>query len=445
MRSIRLYLLLALLATMTLVNFVSLLHGYQSSMSQAEALFDSRLRTTALVIASATGEQMTRPVGMERKMPYTFYQIWNDDGSVLLTRSHNAPATATATGPLDEGFHDINHASYRWRNFIYHDRLLNRWIVVAERVDIRYMLAEEVVMASLLPIVMAIPVAALIIWFAVGVGLRPLREFADQIHRRRADDLSPIALTYVPKELRTVLRNTNDLLARLQAAFSREQHFSADAAHELRTPVSILKVHLHNLQQRLGDKDEDLSLLGEAVDRMNHLIEQILALYRTSPEQAVQQFQSVDLYQLAQDMMAREYPMFEKKRQHIALEGETVHMQGNPFALETLLHNLLGNASKYTPENGKIRVELRETKTGCLLRIEDSGPGIPAALHARVFERFYRLHGDRHDSDVVGCGLGLTIVRHIVELHHGSISLGTSRYRSGLKVEVHFPHDRQES
>ncbi|MEC9314118.1 MAG: sensor histidine kinase N-terminal domain-containing protein, partial [Pseudomonadota bacterium] len=174
MKSIRLFLLLSLLATITLVNFVALLHGYQSSMEKAQSLFDSRLESTARLIASANSEQGIQQGIAEQQTPYTYFQIWDSGGKQLLTRSRNAPGFVT--GELSEGFHEVNFDSYRWRNFVYRDQHLNRWIVVAERIDIRYSLAEEVVLESLLPIVIAIPVAALIIWIAVGVGLKPLRQ-----------------------------------------------------------------------------------------------------------------------------------------------------------------------------------------------------------------------------------------------------------------------------
>ncbi len=129
MKSIRLYLLLALLATITLVNFIALLHGYQSSMEKAQQLFDSRLESTARLIAAANSEQVQQDAIAEQQTPYTYFQIWDNGGKQLLTRSQNAPETVT--GELTEGFHDINHARYRWRNFIYRDLHLNRWIIVA--------------------------------------------------------------------------------------------------------------------------------------------------------------------------------------------------------------------------------------------------------------------------------------------------------------------------
>jgi two-component system sensor histidine kinase QseC len=441
MKSIRLYLLLALLATITLVNFVALLHGYQSSMVKAQRLFDSRLESTARLIAAANSKQAVQETIAEQQTPYTFFQIWGDEGGQLLTRSRNAPDFFS--GELSEGFHDVNYASYRWRNYVYRDLNLNRWVVVAERIDIRYSLAEEVVLESLLPIVIAIPVSALIIWLAVGTGLKPLRRFASEVSNKRVDDLSPIKLERVPNELTTVVNNTNVLLNRLHDAFQREQRFASDAAHELRTPISVLKVHLHNLRHRLGDSDEDIALLRAGIERMGHLVEQILALYRTSPDQAAVKFETIDLYKLAQTVIASQYVQFEHKQQKIELEGESHLIQGNQFALETLLVNLLGNANKYTPEHGTIQVLVKASEAGVELVVEDSGPGIPEAQYDRVFERFYRMQGDQHNSGVVGCGLGLTIVKHIADMHQAEIKLSTAQSGSGLSVSVTFPGERE--
>lgn len=436
MKSIRIYLLLALIATITLVNFVSLLHGYQASMEKAQSLFDARLESTARLIASANSAQVADQNIAEQQTPNTYFQIWGSGGQQLLTRSRNAPDDII--GQLDEGFHEVNHASYRWRNYVYQDRHLNRWVVVAERIDIRYSLAEEVVLESLLPIVMAIPLSALIIWLAVGVGLKPLSVLAQQIRHKKVDDLSPIKMQRVPKELTTVVNNTNALLVRLHDAFSREQRFSADAAHELRTPISVLKVHLHNLKQRFGDTDEDIALLKAGVERMGHLIEQILALYRTSPDQAAVKFEDIDLTKLVQSVVARDFEQFERKQQRIELDGEKILIKGNQFALETLVQNLLSNASKYTPEHGDIYVSISSKPGEALLQIEDSGPGIPTDMHERVFERFYRIHGDQHASDIIGCGLGLTIVKDIAAMHQAEIELATSRFKQGLRVSVRF-------
>ncbi|WP_438969736.1 ATP-binding protein, partial [Methylophaga sp.] len=393
----------------------------------------------ARLIAASNSEQTVQQTNAAQQTPYTYFQIWDNGGKQLLTRSQNAPESVI--GELGEGFHEVNYGRYRWRNFVFRDQHLNRWIVVAERIDIRYVLAEEVVLESLLPIVIAIPVAALIIWFAVGIGLRPLRQFAIEVRHKRVDDLSPIELDRVPRELTTLVSNTNALLGRLDDAFQREQRFASDAAHELRTPISVLKVHLHNLRDRLGDQDGDITLLKAGIERMGHLVEQILALYRSSPDQASVKFVQVDLYKLAQTVIANDFPQIEQKQQQIELNGESAKIRGNQFALETLLHNLISNANKYTPEGGSIQVVVKRLANGVDLIVEDSGPGIPPSQYERVFERFYRLQGDQNDSGELGCGLGLTIVKHIADLHHATISLSSGIEGQGLSVNVKFPGD----
>ncbi len=438
MKSIRLYLLLSLIATITLANFVSLLHGYQASMEQAQQLFDDRLKSTAKLITAANTAQAGSRQLPNLKTPYVFFQIWNSQNN-LVSRSSNAPSTALSV--LSPGFHDVNYEKYRWRSFIFHDDLLQRWVVTAERSDMRFSLAEQVVLESILPIVLAIPVIALIIWWVVGIGLRPLRELTEQLTHKQADDLSPVKLKQIPSELSQLSQTTNALFKRLDDAFQREQRFSADAAHELRTPISILKVHLHNLQTTLGNENEELNLLRQGVERMEHLIKQILALYRTAPDQAMANFSTVDLYTLAQNSIAADYAQFEERQQSIELTGEPALMMGDQFALETLLQNLLSNASKYTPVGGQILLNISPSSSTVQFSIEDSGAGIPESQFNRVFERFYRFDDMKQHTETIGCGLGLAITKHIIDLHRASIKLGKSRFETGLKITINFPKE----
>jgi two-component system sensor histidine kinase QseC len=321
-----------------------------------------------------------------------------------------------------------------------YDQLLERWIVTGERIDIRYGLAENIVTASIIPIVLAIPIAALIIWWAIGLGLKPLKTLAVQLSNKEADDLSPVTLQDSPQELTQLVTTINALLRRLNSAFSREQRFSADAAHELRTPISALKVQIHNLQQKNKYDESELKPLSAGIERMAYVIEQILSLYRHSPEQGSVQKTKVDLCAIAQQVIADNYESIEEKKQSISLNSGAVFMlQANAFALETLIHNLLMNASKYAPERGEIQLIITEYSDGVRHIVEDSGLGIAESEIDRVFERFYRVDGDRHNSGILGCGLGLAIVKHIVELHEANIKLENSSQLGGLKVSVDFP------
>jgi two-component system sensor histidine kinase QseC len=438
MKSIRIYLLLLLLATITLVDFVALLHGYQSSMAKSEQLFDSRLqgnaRLIAVIYSNDSKGQVVQPKGLE----HTYFQILTADGSKITARSTNAPLTGLSE--LENGFNTVNYGGHRWRQYALFDEANSRWVIVAERWDIHFSLAEDVIMASLIPIILAMPLIALLIWFVVGGGLKPLKKLAEQVSVKQADDLSPIKLDNVPSELKSVVDKTNQLLQRLKDSFDREQRFSADASHELRTPISALKLHLHNIKHGHIEKHNELTLLEQGIERVEHLVEQMLALYRTSPDQAALAFEVIDLNQRVQNVIAEFYGWFEDKDQTIVLNGDEALILGNPFAIDTLVKNLLSNASKYAPLRGHVYITITQSDTATQLIVEDSGPGIPVGLHERVFERFYRVNGDRHSSGETGCGLGLTIIQHIVLLHKGTINLSSSdHFQSGLKVTVTLP------
>jgi len=439
MKSIRTYLLLALLAIITLVTFLSLLHGYQSSIAKAQILFDERLLNMAEVIAIANQDTEPRHKITTEYSPTVFFQIWTKDQQ-LISHSDNAPQTDVTAFSQSNYYKDVNFNGYRWRLFSLKDHALDRWIVTGERVDIRYTLAENVVLASIIPIVLAIPLAGIIIWWAIALGLRPLRVLTQQLDNKQADDLSPILMDKIPDELSSLVNTTNALFERLNAAFLREQQFSADAAHELRTPISALKLQAYNLENNSNINDLQIKPLVKGIDRMGLVIEQILSLYRHSPDQAMLQLAQSNLYAISQHVIVTEYDQIAAKQQTISLHGdEQSTILGNEFALETLLQNLITNARKYTPEKSEIRVTVQQKETTICLVVEDSGTGIPVAEYDRVFKRFYRVDGDQHDSGIIGCGLGLAIVQHIANIHNARISLGQSEQLGGLKVTVEFP------
>ena len=442
MKSIRVFLLVALLSTITLVNFIAALHGYRASMAEAQQLFDRQIAATARLLATLPVSEHVPFIVSENDLQA--FQVWAADGHLLL-RSSNAPETPIGT--LQQGYAEQNFSGYRWQVYSYPGED-GRWIQVAERVDLRYRLADEVVLQSVMPILLGLPLAGLLIWLVIGRGLSSLRNLAAELRNKRAEDLSPLALEAPPEELLPLVRSTNALLERLQASFDRERRFSADAAHELRTPISALRVHADNLAWELkkrdgGDAPESLQQLQSSVERMAHLVEQMLNLFRMTPEHYPARFETIDLQRLAREVIAELYPAFARKHQEVELLGESALVQGDQFALLVLLQNLLNNASKYTPNGGRVAVTVRPAGSAVVLQVEDSGPGISLSERNRVFERFYRVGGDRHASSVAGCGLGLSIVQHIAELHHANIRLGDSSLGNaqmpGLLVEVEFP------
>ena len=435
MKSIRFYLITTILAAMTLLVFLAALHGYNNSTKEAINLLDKQLVDMANVLSTLQIEpESNQPIVTNIETTSTAFQIWHNQK--LISRSNNSPEQPMAK--LTAGFQNSNFGQYRWRNYVHNNPLTGRWVITAERTDIRNHLIDNLIIKSALPVIIMLPVALTIIWFLVGSGLKPLRQLSEQLQQKQEHDLSPVSLNNPLKELQPLVDSSNNLLARLENAFERAKRFSADAAHELRTPISGLKVNLYNLQAESPD-DKNLKPLITGVNRMEHLVEQILSLYRTTPDQYMANFEYLDLHEITQQSIAQQYSIFEAKEQQIELFGNSVMLQCDRFTIETLLNNLISNASKYTPEHGQIEISISEDDDYIRLRIEDSGPGIPEDKYHRVFDRFYRLDGDQHDSDIEGCGLGLSIVQHIVQLHHGNIQLSHSKFSTGLAITVAFP------
>jgi two-component system sensor histidine kinase QseC len=216
MNSIRRFLVVVLLATITLINFMAALHGYRTSMAEAEQLFDEQLADIADVLAvTATGPAI--PVSSEANDNNIAFQVWHD--GLLETASAKAPTEAIAK--FAAGYSDVNFGGYRWRAFSRYVAESNRWLIVAERADIRFKLADSIILESVLPIIFGLPLVGLLIWFIVGHGLRPLGDLAEEMSNKRSDDLSPVTEGEPPRELAVLINSINDLLRRLDASFER--------------------------------------------------------------------------------------------------------------------------------------------------------------------------------------------------------------------------------
>jgi len=344
--------------------------------------------------------------------------------------------------PLQQVFSEINFGGYRWRTYALFNNQKNLWVIVAERLDIRFDLADKIILKSLTPIIFGIPLATLLIWVVIGQAFKPLSQLSNALKIKRENDLSALEIEHSYEEVEHVVQSTNSLLKRLALSFEREKNFASDVAHELRTPLSILKMDLFNLTNKYGKDNQNLGRLNHSVDRMEHLVQQILTLYRTTPDQFMTTFTTFDLHALSQKVIAEHYESFEKKSQSIELDGKLCLLDGDQAALKVLLTNLIENANKYTPDGGKIRVHVLEKQDSIILQVEDSGSGIPESQHKRIFDRFYRIDGDCHSSNEQGCGLGLSIVKHIVQLHKAHITLLPSSFDTGLLVRVEFPQGK---
>ncbi|MDR2214116.1 MAG: hypothetical protein LBE21_10900, partial [Pseudomonadales bacterium] len=270
MSSIRSFLIAGILATLILFNFIATLRGYQSSMREADMLFDNQLLDLSSLVANLDIAALPRDFHLGNNLAF---QVWRDGDLVAATHQ----ALREPMNTLTPGFSFSNFDGYRWRTYTRHEERDARWIIVAERSDQRFVLAENVVLEAVIPILLSIPLVGLLIWVLVSRGLRPLRMLSTALRRKQASDLSPLPERGIPQELAQVVQSTNAFINRLSAALEREKRFSADAAHELRTPISALKVQLHNLAQEVAPNSEAYAQLQEGVERMQHLVEQLLS------------------------------------------------------------------------------------------------------------------------------------------------------------------------
>jgi two-component system sensor histidine kinase QseC len=317
MTSIRVFLTLSVSAIILLVSFLSAIRGYRESMVEAELLFDQQLLEHAKMLSLLNPSSLAggSRIIQDLVLPNTVnselgdemqiaYQIFTERG-VLILRSVLAPTAPM--GDFEVGYREMNFAGYRWRVLAILDEEQSHWVMTAQRIDIRYDLAEGIILDAVVPTVLSVPMAALLIWLFVSFGLRPLQTLAREVQSREASDLSPVRLDQVPRELTQLTRSINDLLRRLQSSFAREKRFAADAAHELRTPISVLKVQVHNLLMELESPSASVNELRQGIDAMGHLVEQILVLNRTAPDQYMVQFQHVDLHALAREVVSNEF------------------------------------------------------------------------------------------------------------------------------------------
>ncbi|MEZ5615114.1 MAG: sensor histidine kinase N-terminal domain-containing protein [Rhodocyclaceae bacterium] len=315
-------------------------------------------------------------------------------------------------------------------------------VQVAETRNKRKALASRIISGVTLPQFAIIPLAVLLVWVGLSRGVAPLNRLGSVIRRRLPTDLSPIPTAGVPEEVKPVVRAFNDMMARLEQNLQAQQRFIGDAAHQMRTPLTGLKMQTE-LALRESDPElmrASLRQIAESADRAAHLIGQLLALARAeSSHRKTHAIEKVDLEALAREISLEWAPAAMAKQIDLGFEGSgwPLQVNGNPLLLRELIVNLVDNAVKYTPPGGRITVRVRATEFA-VLEIEDDGPGIPESERDLIFERFYRVLG----NEVPGSGLGLAIVREIADLHHGSVQLKPAPGGRGTLAQAVFPRRR---
>ncbi|PAU54672.1 two-component sensor histidine kinase [Pseudomonas sp. PIC25] len=467
MRSIRARTLLLVLGLLGVSLGLISWKSYRDAHHEIEELFDAQLAQSARLLQGLVGRDMSDANrselqaaldaalvgGQERKAGHRYegklgFQVADEQGRSLL-HSASIPADAlqvllssvgaAAPSTALEGYHDLRMAGHGWRLFLLHDREDRAWLLVGERDSVRGELVGKIAARSLLPDLVGLPVLAILVWLAVGWGLRPLVRMTQSLKARGPDDLSPLILQPLPRELEPVVASLNRLLLQVTQLIEREKRFIADAAHELRTPLAVLRIHAQNAMEAADEHDraDALAQLIAGVDRTTRVVAQMLTLARLEPNAVQLAMARLDLCALARGALAELTPLALNRRQELTLEaadGGDYRLMGDAASLETLLQNLVGNALQYTPPGGQIQVCLEGTGDAVSLRVLDSGPGVPLEMRTQVFERFFR------QGEGQGAGLGLSIVARVAELHRADVELLESPL-GGLEVRVRFPRE----
>ncbi|MBB1371690.1 MULTISPECIES: ATP-binding protein [Pseudoalteromonas] len=430
--SIRKRLTLILLSMMVLTCFLALVKGYQKSMHHGENLLDNELKIVAGVLIEQPLALTTNAAQVSSNSAQLLYQIWHNNR--LLSGSSSLSNNCVN---FSEGLQTANLAGQRMRVFVM--RKNTRKVIVAEPMAKRFELAEAVILSAMLPMLWAVPLLAIFISFFVKYALAPLTRLSRQLASRQANDFTPINWQVTDEEIKPVINRLNDLFKRVETAYLRERFFASDAAHELRTPLSSLKINVHNLanKQSNSQNNQELKAMSQGINRLSNIVEQMLILGRTQPEQWQKQFSEQSLLTITQQAVSEQYDKIDEKNQTISLEGNDFVINGDEFTLTTLISNLLSNAIKYTPNDGQIIIKLASSNNDYSWQIDDSGSGMTEEQKDRIFNRFYRVGGDQHPSGEQGAGLGMAIVQHIIAIYDANIHLANS-HLGGLTVKITF-------
>ncbi|MFY8119306.1 MAG: ATP-binding protein [Roseateles sp.] len=426
--SLRRRLMLFVLGAVCLAALLQGVSAYRTALAEADAIFDYQMQQTALSISGATpGARHVMPEELE-----LIIQGWSLDGLQLFA----PPPRARLPQRAVMGFADVmgeDGRAYRVLSM----QTGGQVVQVAQELAVRERLASRLAWRTITPIALVLPVLLLVVGWVIRQSLAPVERVRRQLSQRAAEDLTAVSEQGLPVEIRPLVRELNSLLERMRQAFEAQQHFVADAAHELRSPLTALKLQIEGLQ-RAGDeaaRAQARSRLAAGVDRASHLVEQLLLLARQESGRGTAQ--ALALEPLLRRVLAEQVGAAQARGIDLGLlRADAVQIMGWPDALAVLLRNLLDNAIKYSPEGGKVDVLLLDEGARARLRIEDSGPGIAPEERERVFDRFYRSAAAQTQAG--GSGLGLAIVKTIAERHAAHLQLERSEALGGLRVDLVF-------
>ncbi|WP_430391579.1 ATP-binding protein [Dyella sp. 20L07] len=365
------------------------------------------------------------------------FQVFDRAGHPLMVTGNLSGLPPPASGQA--GFEDLRHGRYRWRLFTLPPTADGVVVRAAERYDSRRDITRALWMEHALPPLVALPVLALLVGWAVRRGLRPLDALAAGLSKRKPGSHDTLEVADAPRELEPVLSALNDQFAQLENALERERRFSADVAHELRTPLASTMINLENAEASRDTLEADTALAGarQSLAALARRVEQLLSLARLESSSRANQRADVDLLAVARTVIEELSMVIADSDADLDVElppGRLI-VRGHEVALAALMRNLLENALRHVPSGGLVRLSVAGDAGHAVIDVIDNGEGIPPERRAAVFARFHREAGSQGE----GYGLGLSIVQRAAQLHDASIELLDSPYGRGLRVCVRIP------
>jgi len=453
--SIRKRLLLGIFLSMILILGGMGIAAHFVTEHESEEIFSARLATSARVLEVLAAKQLehatiTNPIIIELPdelehqhssteeisgHPYESkisFQIWHSNGK-LLAKSATAPDKPL--GPMTEGFGKNLIGDDLWQ--VFKLKSGDTWVMVAEMDSVRGEMAGDLGVAIMTPLIIGSLLLLIVINLIAYRSFQPLQALANVIADREPQSIKPIKLSKTPTELKPVIDELNHLLDRVQKAFKREQQFIDAAAHEIRTPIAALQLHIENAVNAKNDADRDQSL-SEALNglrRTTRLTEQLLTLSRVSSATDQEKQQVLSLDGICKEVVKNTKPLINQRGQTIELQvNDDCLIHGEQHKIERVIQNLIDNASQYGSVHGLISVSLAKVANTIRLVVSNDGDIIPDSEKIKVFDPYYRILG----SKSFGSGLGLAIVKEIIQQHKGSIRIEDKSAGNGVQMIIEF-------
>ena len=454
--SIRTFLLINLLLSVTLITSLAIIGNLFLSHKDIQLEYDRQLQRTGIQIRALltnspsvstlkkiqqtlnAPNHLLKPSTYPRQHKTVEFQIWQN--KQLILHSRYAPKKPLSNFTPGLSHHWIKNQFWR----IYTLKQNNNTpytIMIGDNSSYREQLENRLTQDSIFIMLITYPFLGLLIWIIVGRGLNSLETIAEEVKHRESDYLEPVDIESVPAEIAPLISELNNLFDRLKSAFFRHERFTSDAAHELKTPLAALSIQTQVALRAETPEDRNealLKVLG-GVNRATHVVQQLLTFSRMCPEAGIKDPIQINISKQISDISAMLAPEAIAKDIEFELNcsEDNVTIVGAPTAIGILLRNLIDNAIRYSNEGSFVKVNVVSQQALVTVDVIDNGPGIPEELRERVFERFFRVIGNKS----TGSGLGLGIVQQIVKLHHAKIELLTPSNGQGLQIRVIFHKD----